>query len=320
MAMTPNPTGNYIKEITLPSGTKYEIVDEGARTQINTMSSYSAFLGVVSNSAAWTKIEDGSTTGTILVGSTTTTVTTGNIVIYKPSNSTSAAQEFIWDGSKWNFFGDISAQNLGALAYKNSGTYHKITAINNGSSAVTASGSFTPSGGVTLTKSGVTLAISSTSTDPGAGNTANYWIYKPAGTISVTYTTVNASATVVDSVTAKQVVLSVTTTAPTTASVTNGLNYTSVNDHNLSLAYLVVPVDTAATITTTKAYVSTKTAKTTTCSFDGTTQYVKPLTVTVATAASFSGTAATVTVNSGTNKFLTSVTATSAANTAVTFS
>ena len=319
MAMTPNPTGNYITEVTLPSGSVYEIVDEGARTQINAMSSYSAFLGVVSNSAAWTKIEDGSTTASILVGSTTMTAATGNIVIYKPSNSTSAAQEFIWDGSKWNFFGDISAQNLGALAYKSSGSYHKITAINSGSSTVTASGSFTPSGGVELTKATSTLAISSTTTDPGAGNTANYWIYKPAGTIEVTYTTVNASAAVVKGVTAKQVVLSVSTAAPTTAAVTNGLNYTSVSNHNLSLSYLVVPVDTAATVTTTKAYVSTKTAKTTTCSFDGTTEYVKPLTVTVATAATFTGTAGSVTVNSGTNKFLTSVNA-SSASTAVSFS
>jgi hypothetical protein len=32
MAMTPTPTGNYITEVTLPSGSVYEIVDEGART------------------------------------------------------------------------------------------------------------------------------------------------------------------------------------------------------------------------------------------------------------------------------------------------
>ena len=98
--MTPNPSGLYITQITLPSNSTYEIVDQAAREKINTMSNYSAFLGVVSNSAAWTKIEDGSTTASILVGSTTVTAVTGNVVIYKPSNSTSAAQEFIFDGTK----------------------------------------------------------------------------------------------------------------------------------------------------------------------------------------------------------------------------
>ena len=317
MAITPANTAQYIKEITLPSGTTYTIVDYAARQEIDAMSTtississtvsnmskYTSFLGVVSNSAAWTKIQDGSTTGTILVGSTTTTVSTGNIVIYKPSNSTSAAQEYIWDGSKWNFFGDISATNLGSLAYKNNASSStkfltSTTVANTNTAAITLTGTFTPTGSVGLTKTGVTLAISATSTNPGAGNTANYWIYAPAGSVSVTSNAVGSTCgAFLTSVTGRTTLTSLSTTAPVATTPAGGINYTAVSDHNLQLQYLVHSTANAISGSASANALKTVTKPTYYGGFSGTTVYVKPLSVTVTTAASFTGTAATVTAS-----------------------
>lgn len=309
MAMTPNPTGNYIKEVTLPSGTKYEIVDEGARTQINAMASYTAFIGVVSTN---TPITDGSSTSSVQVGSTTITAVTGNIAIYKAS-ATATAQEFIFDGSKWQFFGDISAQNLGGLAYTStaSGSYVKFISVNVGSNTVNSTGSFTPSGGVSLTTTGVTLAISSTSTSP--SNTANYWIYNPSDNLSVTASAPGTSTGLfLTGVTGRTVLSSLATATPTTASVTGGINYTNVTDHNLNLCYIVSSSANAISASSSAAAVTAVSAPT--INKSGTKQYIKPLTVTVATAATFTGTAATVSVKSSA-KFVNSVTSTTESGT-----
>ena len=309
MAMTPNPTGNYIKEVTLPSGTKYEIVDEGARTQINAMASYTAFIGVVSTN---TPIADGSSTSSVQIGSTTITAVTGNIAIYKAS-ATATAQEFIFDGSKWQFFGDISADNLGGLAYTStaSGSYVKFKSVNVGSDTVNSTGSFTPSGGVTLTKTTSTLAISSTSTTP--SNTANHWAYNPSDNLSITANAPGTSTGLfLTGVTGRDVLSSIATANPTSAAVTGGINYANVADHNLNLCYLVSSSANAISASSSAAAVTKVTAPT--INKSGTTQFVKPLTVTVATAATFSGTAATVTVASSA-KFVKSVTSTTESGT-----
>lgn len=307
MAMTPNPTGNYIKEVTLPSGTKYEIVDEGARTQLSSLSSYTKFIGVVS-----TTLTDGSTTASVVVGSDTVTAVTGNIAIYKPS-ATAAAQEFIFDGSKWQFFGDISAQNLGGLAYTStaSGSYVKFKSVNVGSDTVNSTGSFTPSGGVTLTKATSTLAISSTSTTP--SNTANHWAYNPSDNLSVTASKPGTSTGLfLTGVTGRTLLSSLATATPTSAAVTGGINYTNVTDHNLNLCYIVSSSANAISASSSAAAVTAVSAPT--INKSGTTQYIKPLTVTVATAATFSGTAATVSVASSA-KFVKSVTSTTESGT-----
>ena len=50
-----------IKKITLPSGTTYDIVDQGARDLIDEMSGYTDFLGVTT-----TALTDGATTNPII--------------------------------------------------------------------------------------------------------------------------------------------------------------------------------------------------------------------------------------------------------------
>lgn len=317
MALNPTPysergAGNtngyagYIQEVTLPSGNKYELVDAEARNKLDTLSSYTQFLGVTT-----TDITDGTTSAVIVVDGTTMTAVTGNIVIKNTGSSTAGriAQEYIYTGSSWQFFGDISANNLGSLAYKNSasGSHTHITAVGVGTSAVTASGSYTPGGGVSLTKTASVITVTSTSTNPGAGNTANYWLYTPRGSISVTVGN-NGTKDAVTGITGRSMVTGISAANPTASTVTGSIGYASVTAHNLMLNHIVQATANSISGTTT-ATVSTG-PKVTAQTFTGSVEYVAPVTVTVATAASFTGTAATISVNTGTTKFVNSVTTT----------
>lgn len=107
-----------IKKITLPTGTTYDLVDQGARDLIDELINYTSFLGVTT-----TALTDGSTTNPITINGKSVTAKTGNIVTY-------GSAEFIFNGTAWQAFGDLSG--LGSLAYKDN-----------------ASGSYTPSGSIT---------------------------------------------------------------------------------------------------------------------------------------------------------------------------
>lgn len=106
-----------LKKITLPSGTTYNIVDQGARDLIAALEGSTAWIGVTT-----TPLTDGSTTNPIVVAGETITAKKGNMVAYGKA-------EFVFDGTKWQEFGDLST--LGDLAYKDSAT-----------------GSYTPAGAV----------------------------------------------------------------------------------------------------------------------------------------------------------------------------
>ncbi len=129
--MADNP---MIKQITLPSGTTYDIKDEWARERINALGNYSYFMGVTT-----TVISDGDTTNPVTINSQSVTAETGGIVTY-------GSAEFIWNGSAWQAFGDLSG--LGDMAF-----------------ADTASGSYTPVGSVskpTFTGTEATISVSGT--------------------------------------------------------------------------------------------------------------------------------------------------------------
>lgn len=105
-----------ISKITLPSGTTYDIKDTTARELISSLSGETVvFLGVTTSS-----LSDGSNINPIVINGATVTAIKGNVV-------TLGSKEFIFNGSIWQEFGDLSG--LGALANKNS-----------------ASGNFTPAG------------------------------------------------------------------------------------------------------------------------------------------------------------------------------
>ena len=132
----PNPV---LSQITLPSGTTYDIKDAQARSDIEdiwrSISGGLTFLGETT-----TPLTDGATTNPITINGDSVTATAGSIVVYE-------LKEFLFDGTKWIEMGDLSV--LGALAYKDS-----------------ASGSFTPSGSVsaptiTVNQAGSTTTVNS---------------------------------------------------------------------------------------------------------------------------------------------------------------
>lgn len=107
-----------ISKIVLPgSATVYNLKDADARDRIATLESYSEYLGVTT-----TPLTDGASTNPITINGQSVTAKKGEIANY-------GSKEFIYNGSIWQEFGDLSA--LGSLAYKNS-----------------ASASYTPAGSV----------------------------------------------------------------------------------------------------------------------------------------------------------------------------
>ena len=92
-----------IKQITLPSGTTYDLRDSRVDSLI---SQATKWVGVTT-----TEISDGSTTSVIVIGGVDHTAQVGDITSYNN-------MEFIWNGSLWQEFG--STGSLKTLAFKDS--------------------------------------------------------------------------------------------------------------------------------------------------------------------------------------------------------
>lgn len=160
-----------ISQITLPSGSTYQIKDAQARQDIETLTGSLSgalhFLGVTTSDIA-----DGSETNPIAIDSKNVTAVAGDIAI-------KGDKEFVFSeiDNKWHEFGDLGS--LGALAFKSSAT-----------------GSFTPAGSVsqpTFTgtkKTGLTVspAASGNATYTPAGTVSQPTFTGTAGTASATYT------------------------------------------------------------------------------------------------------------------------------------
>lgn len=152
-----------ISKIKLPSGTTYDIKDAVAR----------ATLGgaIIIRGTTTTAIGDESSTNPITIGGQSYTAVANDAVFYNK-------KEYIFDGTMWHEFGDMSG--LGSLATKNS-----------------ASGTFTPQGTVSAPVfTGTQGSVSVTGTPLGNitidEGTANY---TPAGTVSEPTITVTPSTT-----------------------------------------------------------------------------------------------------------------------------
>ena len=139
----------------------------------------SSFIGKTT-----TVLTDGSTTNPIIVNGKSVTAKNGDIALYDK-------QEFIFDGTEWNAFGDTSG--LGDLAYKD-----------------TATGSFTPAGSVAVTETTDTV------TGMASAGTLPTWTYN-AETMNLTYT----AGTLPTADTAKSVVTGATAAFTGTAGTVN---------------------------------------------------------------------------------------------------
>lgn len=111
---TGNNTGNVLTKVTLPGseGTVvYYLKDTWAREQLENLTSYTKYLGVVGQE---TPIVDGQDTNPVSIGGVDVVPENGNIVIF-------GQKEFIYNGDDevWQEFGDLSGlvDALGELAY-----------------------------------------------------------------------------------------------------------------------------------------------------------------------------------------------------------
>lgn len=151
-----------ISKITLPSGNTYDIKDAVARDAIAALEGGSYFLGVTT-----TALTDQATTNPITVGGQSVTAKNGNIVVYDSA-------EFVFNGTKWFEFGDLST--LGALAYKDTVSLSK------------GSGDNVLGEATTFTNSSSSVSFSGGTTDKVLGSDATF-------TTTVTPTTTNIKAT-----------------------------------------------------------------------------------------------------------------------------
>lgn len=134
----PNPT---ISQITLPSGSTYDIADSVARSQISG--------AITLRGETTTALTDNATTNPITISGNSYTAIANDAVFY-------SHKEFVFDGTYWHEFGDMSG--LGALATKDSasGTYTPAGSITGGAftgSSTTFTGNFTPSGTIAVNAS-----------------------------------------------------------------------------------------------------------------------------------------------------------------------
>lgn len=173
-----------ISQITLPSGSTYNIKDAHARELIasieTSITGAMSYVGVTT-----TALSDGSNTNPIVINGNSHTAKSGDVAIY-------GDKEFVFNGTIWNEFGDMGS--LKALAFKDSasGTYTPAGSVSQPTftgteASVSITG--TPSGTVSkpsFTGTQATITVSGTPTgnvtiSKAASGTANY---TPEGSVS----------------------------------------------------------------------------------------------------------------------------------------
>ena len=307
-----------ISQITLPSGTTYNLKDTQAREDIESIrgavSGGVSFLGITT-----TELTDGATTSTITVGDKQVSAINGALVIY-------SSDEFIWSESdtSWHRLGPSGT--FRALAYKDSasgsykpeGTVSKPTFTGSESSvtitsatnangnyqpagtvskptftgaSMTSTGTFTPSGSVSLTNTNQTATVSKA--------TSGTATYTPEGSVAaptISVKTAGSTATVKNP-TSVTVAKTVVAAAPGATTPTNNLTYYAVSGETLSLYQL--GYTTGASITTSDVTVKTGDAayEASAPKFTGTGARLVTGNISVPSSASFTGTEGTVSVS-----------------------
>lgn len=155
------PVVNYMSKITLPvkvngviQEIEYTVKDAEARELIADLGHAVYWIGVTT-----TELTDGSTTNPITINGESVTAKIGGMASYEGA-------EFVWNGTAWQ---ELGQNNFGALAFKSS-----------------ASGSYTPSGSVTISK-----GTDSTASVTGMSNVGE----APFFTVSGETATFNAGST-----------------------------------------------------------------------------------------------------------------------------
>ena len=164
--------------------TTYKVKDKTAREAIAALEGGSYFLGITT-----TPLADQSTTNPIMIDSEEKTATNGNIAVYQKA-------EFIFNGTKWIEFGDLSS--LGALAYKDTatGTYTPqgtIGAITPEGTIDTSETTATSTNGHSITDVGTLPSLEYDSADESLTFDAGTLPTKGAATAVLTSVTIRAT-------------------------------------------------------------------------------------------------------------------------------
>ncbi len=300
-----------ISQITLPSGSTYNLKDTWARTQIQAITGGSAivFKGVSS-----TALTDGGQENPTVNNTEITTKTTGDLYFY-------GQEEFIYgDDNKWHSLGQ-PLSTLGDLARKNGVTvkYDKTTSVTSsftgtaGTVAITASnnanGNYTPSGSITGgTFTGSNSSFTGSYTPAGTVSQPTFSgailsstaAYTPGGTVSTPTISVKTAGTTatIKNPTKVTVAKTVAAAAPS-SSVSNEITYYNVTNENLTL--YKIGYTTGDSITTSNVTVKTGDAayQNSAPTFTGTASTVTAKGTPSGTVSkpTFTGTAATVTTS-----------------------
>lgn len=191
-----------ISQITLPSGSTYNIKDNTARQDIEELRQ-SITGGVHYLGPTTTALTDGATTNPITISGNSHSCANGDLVNY-------GDKEFLWDGSKWHEMGDLGA--FKALAYKDnaSGTYTPAGTVSQPTFSGTP-GTVSVTGAVSGTISAPTFTGTTKTVTVSGTPTGNVTIasdktgtknYTPEGTVSTPTITVTPNTTTVNSITA----------------------------------------------------------------------------------------------------------------------
>lgn len=276
----------YIDKIKLPDNSIHLIRDTSAHEKISSLSNYSEFLGIVSTD---TPLEDGSTARVIIINNKgSVTASTGAIVIQDQ-------QEFIFNGTSWSLFGDLSAAGpLGQLAYTSTarGSFIPEGIIETQTGTISFNGNCTPEGEINLQFSSSEMPINIISNISDISETVNYCEYIPTGFITSTINHTVETASVLTSVIGNELVsnieVEVLSSSPT-------INYTTVTGHNLILHSLLPRVTNTINSITSIPVISSISASITSV-FQGDQIYITPISITIPVSATFSGTTSNITV------------------------
>lgn len=239
-----------ISKITLPSGTTYNIKDEVARQSLSG--------AIIIRGTTTTALTDEATTNPIQIDGSSYTAVANDAVFYNK-------KEFVFDGTKWHEFGDMSG--LGALATKDSASgtvaVPKTYTTTVTPSTTTKYVATSATGGGTASKSAVTVSKASSGTatytpqgSNASSNVSGSCTVTPSGSISKGTGTANytpegsvaaptisvdtaGSTTTIKNPTSKTVVTDVSVSAPSSTTATGELVYCSVSGETLSLSKFV---------------------------------------------------------------------------------
>lgn len=266
----------YLSQVEMPNGSLLEIKDAYARSAIAGGVSY---IGKLFVDSTHTHLTDGDTRSSVAIvdanetsGYRMVTVSSGDLVF-------DGTDEYIYDGSAWAHLGK---EGLGAFAFVDEGrvtvptvsygnpspnhtsTAATVSITQNNSGNLGITGTFTqPSvtgtasvtGTSTHNTSSTNYPITSTTTIP-SGSTKNY---TPEGTVDAPTISVSSagSTTTIKNPTSKNVVTSVSASAPGSTSLTGEVVYMEYTANTETLTFKRVAAPTGASITTENTTVKT---------------------------------------------------------------